>query len=138
VRTGTVRFSFRPLTFLGPDSGQAAEMAAAAGLQGKLYQFVDLVYRNQGEEKSGWVTDAYLRRIAGAVGLDVKRAFAERRGPAARGVLAVAKQDAKEAGVPSTPYFMVGRAGRPAKPLQFEAITVDSFTGALDKVLGGG
>jgi protein-disulfide isomerase len=138
VRTGKVKLDFRPLAFLGADSVQAAEMAAAAGLQAKLYEFADLVYRNQGEEKSGWVTDAYLRRIATAVGLDVSRAFAERRGTAAKGVLAVAKQDAKEAGVPSTPYFMVGRAGRPAKPLQFEAITVDSFSGALDKALAGG
>lgn len=136
VRTGKVRVDLRVLTFLGPDSVQAAELAAAAGLQGKLHQFVDLVYRNQGEEKSGWVTDAYLRRIATAAGLDVKRAFGDRRGPLAKGLLAVARQDAKEADVPSTPWFLVERRGRPAEPLKFGAITVDSFTGALDQALG--
>jgi protein-disulfide isomerase len=137
VRTGKVRLDLRLLTFLGPDSMQAAELAAAAALQGRLYQFVELVYRNQGEEKSGWVTDAYLRRIATASGLDVKRAFGDRRGPVAKGALAVAREHAKEADVPSTPWFLVERRGRPAEPLQFGAITVDSFSGALDKALGG-
>ena len=59
-------------------------MAAAAGRQNRLWQFVDLVYRNLGEENAGWVNDSYLRRIAAAAGLDVGRAFSDRSTPAVR------------------------------------------------------
>ena len=44
---------FRNLSFIGPDSERAARLAAAAGLQDRLWQFTDLIFRNQGAENSG-------------------------------------------------------------------------------------
>ncbi|HEV8152146.1 MAG TPA: thioredoxin domain-containing protein, partial [Solirubrobacteraceae bacterium] len=55
VRTGQVRIVYQDLAFLGPDSVKAAHAAAAAGNQGRLWQFAHLMYANQGEENSGWV-----------------------------------------------------------------------------------
>jgi protein-disulfide isomerase len=112
VRAGRVRLVFRNLAFLGKDSLAAARMAAAAALQNRLWQFVDLVYRNQGEENSGWVTDAYLRRVAAAAGLDVRRAFAERDSSAATRLLAGWQAVAKGAHVTETPTFVLSRGGR--------------------------
>ncbi|MEA2349506.1 MAG: hypothetical protein QOG86_447 [Thermoleophilaceae bacterium] len=111
VRTGRVKLVFHTLAFLGDDSRRGARMAAAAAMQDRLWQFVDLVYRNQGAENTGWVTDAYLRRVALAAGLDTRRAFSDRRSPAASGQLAKARDAARTAGVQSTPTFLVAPPG---------------------------
>jgi protein-disulfide isomerase len=110
VRPGDVRMEFRSLAFIGADSVRAARVAQAAAQQGKLWNFVDLAYRNQGKENSGWATDALLRRLAGAVpGLDADRAFAARNGTAVTGALKAADTLATASGVQSTPTFLVGR-----------------------------
>src|SRR5947209_7430673 len=61
VRSGKVQMQFENLSFIGPDSVRAGQVAAAASQQGKLWNFVDLLYLNQGEENTGYVTSAYLR-----------------------------------------------------------------------------
>ena len=50
--------------------GKGAALHACRGEQGKLWQFQDALYANQGDENSGWVTDALLERIAKRLGLD--------------------------------------------------------------------
>jgi protein-disulfide isomerase len=133
VRAGRVRLVFRNLAFLGADSLVAARMAAAAALQNRLWQFVYLVYRNQGEENSGWITDADLRRVAAAAGLDVRRAFAERRSPAATGLVADWKAAARAARVTETPTFVFSRGGRQVKRM----VGAGDLGGAIDEVLRG-
>jgi protein-disulfide isomerase len=108
-------------------------MAGAAALQNRLWQFVDLVYRNQGEEHSGWLTDAYLRRVATGAGLDVRRAFAERGSVSVRALVVQAKAAATASGVDSTPTFVVTRPGRPAV-----AVTGGGgLSGPIDEALKG-
>lgn len=63
VRPGKVKLDFAVIAFIGPDSETALRAPYAPGLQGRLWNFVDLLYRNQGAENSGWVTDALLRSI---------------------------------------------------------------------------
>ena len=138
VRTGKLRLVFRNLAFIGEDSEEAALMAAAAARQGKLYQFVDLVYRNQGAENTDWVDDDYLRRIARAAGLDVERAMREREDPELRTQLDGAKRAAEDAGIDSTPAFLVQRAGEPPERLEVEALAPGPFTEALDRAVGQG
>jgi protein-disulfide isomerase len=133
VRAGRVKLVFRGLAFLGPDSLRGARMAAAAGRQNRLWQFVDLVYRNQGEERSGWVTDAYLRRVAAGAGLDVRRAFAEWGSAPVWALVAEAKAAAKAVGVDSTPTFIVTRPGR--QPVGING--AGSLSGPIDDALKG-
>jgi protein-disulfide isomerase len=110
VRPGKVSLGFRSLAFIGPDSVRAARVAEAAGRQDRLWNFVDLMYRNQGRENTGYVTDAYLRRLAAAVpGLDADRAFAARDGAAVTKQLEAAQAQATKLGVNSTPTFLVQR-----------------------------
>jgi protein-disulfide isomerase len=137
VRPGRVKIAFRNLAFIGPDSEEAARMAAAAGLQNRLFQFVDLVYRNQGAENDGWVDEDYLRRIGVAIGLDVPRAFAARKRPEVTGALEGAKSEAEQAGVNGTPTLLIFRKGSP-DPVRLEAdeVSVGDVTEALDEALG--
>src|SRR5438067_147658 len=75
VRTGRLRLSLNVLDFLGIDSTRAASMALALAQQNRMWQFAELMYRNQGLEQSGFVTDRYLRALASAIpGVDVPRA----------------------------------------------------------------
>ena len=140
VRQGRVKASLVLLAFLGDDSLEGARMAAAAGRQGKLYQFVDLVYRNQGAEHSGWVTEDYLRRIGRAVGLDVERAFGDWKAPAIAGEIRAANDLRKRSGVTGTPTVLILRAGA-SEPRRLEGDSVlklEDVTDALDEALAGG
>jgi protein-disulfide isomerase len=108
VRTGKARVVFRNLSFIGPDSQKAAQFAAAAGLQNKLWDFVDRFYANQQTENSGYVTDAFLKKVAAEVpGLNATKAFSAVNSSAVAQQLASAQQQAKSAGVNSTPTFVI-------------------------------
>ena len=115
VRPGKVSMSFQSLAFIGPDSVRAARVAQAAAGQDKLWNFADLMYRNQRKENTGYATDAYLRRLVAAIpGLDVNRVFAARNGTAVTKRLESAQALATKLGVNSTPTFLV-RHGSSAK-----------------------
>jgi protein-disulfide isomerase len=137
VRTGRVKMVFRNLAIIGPDSERAARMAAAAGLQNRLWQFGDVMYNNQGEENSGYVTDVYLRRIARGAGVDPKRALADRTSPSVDSQLRQAAALAQAAGVTGTPSLFLARPGQPPQPLAYRSFSVEQFTGPIDAALAG-
>jgi protein-disulfide isomerase len=108
VRSGNVKTEFRGLAFIGEDSERALRFVLAAGLQDRLWQLEDALYRNQGAENSGWVTDDLVRELAGAIeGLDVDRVFEDADGAE---VTAMMQEDASQAQadeVGGTPTLMV-------------------------------
>jgi protein-disulfide isomerase len=119
VRTGKARLQFRNISFIGPDSPRLAQMAAAAGEQNKLFDFIELVYANQGQENSGYATDAFLKKIGGAIpGLDVNRALAARSSAKVAAQLTQAEQLAQTSGVTGTPTVFVGRSGQTPTQVQ--------------------
>ncbi len=106
VRPGRVRLIFRNLDFLGYDSERAALAGVSAANQDRLWQFIDLFFRNQGVENSGYVDDAFLRKIAGAVdGLDAGRVVARANGAPEAPLLDEAAAEAERFGIDSTPAF---------------------------------
>lgn len=133
VRTGRVSIEFRNLSFIGPDSVRTGLAAAAAEEQNKLWNFIDLMYLNQGEENTGYVTTAYLHRLLAAVpGLNVPLAEAASQGRQAAAVLTAANAAAKASGVNATPSFLIGRAGGPLGRFQPGSLTARAFTGEFD------
>ena len=138
VRTGKVKMVFRNLTFIGPDSQSAAKVASAAGLQNRLWQFIDLFYANQQVENTGYVTDAFMRQIAGGVtGLNVPQVFRDRNSQAVASELAQADSLASQAGITSTPSFQISRGNAAPVRLNYSDLTSGSFTPTIDKVLAG-
>jgi protein-disulfide isomerase len=137
VRTGRVLVVFRNLDFIGHDSERAGRMAAALGEQDSLFQFASLMYRNQGLENTGYVTDTYLRALAGAIpGADVSRALAARASAAVAAQLSEARTLARRFAVKSTPSFLLYRSGQP--PLRFSPASLQSgsFDAPLQRLLG--
>jgi protein-disulfide isomerase len=138
VRTGKVRMVFRDLAFLGEDSVTAGRAAAAAGAQNKLWQFIDAFYADQGEENSGYVTDSFIRDIAGKVpGLDVARLMRDRSAPFTLQQIQQARAEKNRLGVSTTPTFFLQRGRGPTQQLQFSDFKPSDFTGPIDSALGG-
>jgi len=136
VRTGKVRMVFQPLAFIGEDSVRGARAALAAGDQGKLWTFLDLIYHNQGAENSGYMTDAILRRLGAAIpGLDVARMLGARNAPTVDQALSTANTQASGFGIDSTPSFVLGPTGKPGVELTVNQLTVDELTGPIDAAL---
>ena len=110
VKPGKVKLRFVGMAFLGPDSEKALLHVLAAGEQGKLWQFADALYANQGDENSGWVTDDLLKQISGDLGLDYAKLTSDADGPA---VLQQANSMAAEAPAAQDPgYALVLHPGR--------------------------
>ena len=139
VRSGRVRLILYALDTIGHDSERAARVAYAIGEQDRLYQFVALMYANQGSENTSYVTDLYLRALAGAIpGVDVGRALAARNGVGPSGELAQARALASSLHVSVTPSFLLYRTGSPPRRFSPGSLDAGSFTAAIERLLRGG
>lgn len=107
VRKGKVKVDFRNLTIIGPESVGAGAAALAAGTQGRGWSYVDLFYRNQGDENSGYADDdAFLRALAKAAGVrNLAKWDAERAEMAAK--VEETSQEATNLGFDGTPSFAI-------------------------------
>lgn len=78
VRPGKVDTEFRGFPFIGSDSVKGYRFLLAAAEQNKLWNLQEAMYRNQGGENSGWITDDLIRELASQIpGLDVEKLFAD-------------------------------------------------------------
>jgi protein-disulfide isomerase len=69
VQTGKAKIDFRNFTIISEESKPAGAAAIAAGAQGRGWEYIELFYRNQGEERSGYVTDEFMTSIAKGAGV---------------------------------------------------------------------
>ena len=132
VKSGKVKMVFQNYAFIGPDSLTAARAAEAAGKQNKLWNFIDVFYNNQGTENTDYVTDKFLTKIADGAGVDSKKMLTDRQDPKVDQAIALAQQAAQQAGVNSTPTFILKKAGAPAQKLsaaQVEAAIAKATAG---------
>ena len=112
VRTGKLRFAMRAFGYVGPDSVPAAAYAWAASKQDKLHDFTRLWYANQGEENSGYVTDAFARRIASGVArLDAERLIRDAKTVPVRSLGQRTSDEFERRKLTGTPSFLIGKTG---------------------------
>ncbi|HEU5206798.1 MAG TPA: thioredoxin domain-containing protein [Gaiellaceae bacterium] len=134
VRTGKVKAEFRGFPFIGDDSVKAHRFLLAAARQNKLWNLQEALYRNQGGENSGWVTDDLIRRVAGEIpGLDADQLFADASLPAIEQEAAGAGAAASSAGITGTPTFLIGIGDQQPYLVSFGAL--DQMRAALDDAL---
>jgi len=112
VRTGVARIEFRNYAIIGEESVPAGAAAIAAGRQGRGWNFVELFYRNQGTERSGYVTDEFLTAIAKKAGVgDIARWNRERESKRILAQVDRTSEEARELGFTGTPSFAVEGPG---------------------------
>jgi hypothetical protein len=123
VRTNIVKIQYRsymtaslpyPNIFV---SQQAA--ALAAGVQDRLWNFVEIFYHEQGQERTRYVTGAYLDGIAGQIpGLDLSKWESDRQNSQLTEQVAEDDHAARTTRFPDAPVFVIGRTGGKLAPWQ--------------------
>jgi protein-disulfide isomerase len=136
VRTGKVRMELRLLGFVGPDSLRAAKALWAAGQQHRLWNATALLYENQGQENTGYVTDAFLRKILGGVaGLDVERAMGAREAAAVKAEIGASHTAQNVYAVTATPTLLIGPTGGDLRKIAEQTPSPEQLGATLDDAL---
>ncbi len=130
VRDGRVRLELRLLAFIGPDSQRGRQVAHAAALQNRMWEYTDLFFHNQGPENSGYATNSFLERLARQTpGLDAAQLVEDFGNPEAEALTRQAERLGRRLQVDGTPsFYLVRDGGRP------EPVEIDN----LDEALGSG
>jgi protein-disulfide isomerase len=134
VQNGEAKIDFRNFTIIGPQSTPAGAAAIAAGEQGRGWNFVELFYRNQGAEDSGYATDAFLTAIAKGAGVsDIAKWNTDRKSKHVLGEVAATTAEAEKLGFSGTPSFALEGPGASGR----EAIGTPSSVGDLESAISG-
>lgn len=136
VRTGKVQIDLRMIPIIGDDSVAAERAAAGAAKQDRLWNFSDVFFYNQGAENSGYVTDAFLKRMYAASGVDATKASAYAASSASAADLESAINMANRYRVDGTPTFLVGKKGGTLTKLDSGQNGADGLKSAIDGLLG--
>jgi protein-disulfide isomerase len=137
VRPGKIKTEYRGFPFIGPDSVKALRFILAAGLQDRLWQYQEALYRYQGDENAGWVTDELLRERAEEVpGLDADQLFVDAESDEITREADEAAGEAEAAGIPGTPTFFV-KIGDDEPYYIDIALDLALMRAALDDALAG-
>jgi protein-disulfide isomerase len=132
VKGGQVKLVYRDFIIISEESIPAGEAAIAAGEQGKGWTFIELFYRNQGEERSGYVTEKFLESIGKAAGIpDIARWNQERKSHKFKKQVEETTNQADKLGFTGTPSFAV--EGPHSKGL--ELLGTPESTGAIEEAI---
>jgi protein-disulfide isomerase len=114
VRSGKAKYEFKPWVIIGPQSKPASAAALAAGEQDHFFNYIELFYRNQGEENSGYVTNEFMTAIAkGAQVPDIARWNKDRGSAKWPPMLSAIDSEANQLGLSGTPSIqIVGPKGK--------------------------
>ncbi len=132
VKNGEVKIDFRNFTIIGPQSVDAGAAALAAGEQGRGWNFVELFYKNQGGENSGYADDAFLKAIAEGAGVKDMAKWNKDRADL-RSEVEETSQEAQQLGFNGTPSFAIEGPNTDG----LEAIGTPSSTGAFEEEIEG-
>jgi protein-disulfide isomerase len=132
VQSGKAKLDFRNFTIIGPQSKPAGAAAIAAGEQGRGWNFVELFYRNQGTEDSGYANDEFLTAIAKAAGVpDLAKWNRARQSQAVIERVEATSAEAENLGFTGTPSFALEGSGADG----VEAIGTPSSADALESAI---
>jgi len=127
VRPGKLRIEYRNLETAThePEVFRAEQIAAmAAGKQNRAWYYIELFYRQQSQENSGYVNEGFLRSLAQQTpGLNLTAWLAARSDPEYATQITTDAQAANNAGFTGTPAFQIGRTGGALKKFEYESLT---------------
>lgn len=112
-----------PLMDLHPQAFRAAEAANAANAQGKFFEFIDVLYKNQKA-----LDDASLKRYAAEIGLDVKRFEADLASNRFAAEIRKDREDGINYGIKGTPTIFVNG-------VRVNELSAAAFKAAIEKAL---
>ncbi len=112
VKNGEANITFRNYTIIGEQSPPAGAATLAAGKQGRGWYYLELFYRNQGEENSGYVTDEFMEAIAKGAGVkNLAQWNKERKSKPIKEEVTKTTEEAQNFGFTGTPSFAIKGPG---------------------------
>jgi len=134
VRSGEAKIDFRNYTIISQESIPAGAAAIAAGRQGRGWSYIELFYRNQGPEASGYVTDAFMTEIAKGAGVpNIARWNKDRKSAKVIKEVEDTTAEAQQLGFTGTPSFAVTGPG--AKGM--ETLGTPGSAGEIEEAIEG-
>ena len=137
VRPGKLKVEVRPVAIRGGDSFRGQSATIAAGTQNKEFNFMQLLYVNQGIENTGWLDDNMVKSAASSIpGLDVGLFLKQVSSSTVAEQVKTVDAQASADGLDRTPTILVGKTGT-----KLRAVTVTSASdpsavaAAVDAVL---
>ena len=132
VRTGKVKIEARPIAFIGPDSERGRAGALAAAKQNRMFNYMQLLYLNQGTENTGWLSDAMATAAASSIpGLDLQAWSSARNSSAVKDQSTQFDDQATTDKVTETPTVLVGRTGGNLQKAEVSLSNIDSLSAAI-------
>lgn len=132
VKQGIVKIDFRYMAIIGEESIAAGAAAHAAGLQHRSWNFIEIFYRNQGEENSGYAADdEFLEAVAKAAGVEDLERWNEDRAGLDKWV-EENQEEAEAVGFEGTPSFTVRG---PGSNEELVAVGTPGSTEALEEAI---
>jgi protein-disulfide isomerase len=108
VRKGEAKIVFRNFTIIGEQSLPAGAATLAAGEQGRGWFYLELFYRNQGAENSGYVTDEFMTSVAKGAGVkNIAKWDEERKSKRLTEEVETTTGQANKVGFTGTPSFAI-------------------------------
>jgi protein-disulfide isomerase len=140
VRTGKMKIEYHSLETAtrDPETFHTQQIAAlAAGKQNLMWAYVELFYHEQGQEDTGYVTEAYLQGLAQQVpGLSLAKWTVARSDPTYANQVSTDAQSANANSFTGTPSFLLGKTGETLQPFSPSSFSEPSaFTPTIDKLL---
>jgi protein-disulfide isomerase len=143
VRGGKLKIEYHSLKSATRDAEtfKRQQVAAlAAGKQNHMWEYIELFYREEGRENSGYVTERYLQRLAERVtGLNLIAWSAARNGADLVNTLITDAEVASDAGLTATPSFLIRKTGGPLLKLRVNSLTNPlPYARVIERLLKGG
>jgi len=133
VAQGQAKLSFRNFIVIGAQSEPAGAAALAAGEQGRGWNYVNLFYRNQGKEGSGYADDEFLTAIAKAAGVkDLAKWNEDRNSAKLKGEVRKSNEEARRLGFEGTPSFAIKGPGTNGLELLGNLSSADEMEAAIN------
>jgi protein-disulfide isomerase len=108
IKEGKAKLVFRNFTIIGPQSAPAGAAALAAGAQGRGWEYIELFYRNQGKENSGYADDEFLTAVAKGAGVkNIAKWETDRKGTKFTDQVTATTEEAQRLGFTGTPSFAI-------------------------------
>jgi protein-disulfide isomerase len=142
IRTGKVLYETRTLDFLDnnfgtTDSNRGARYLNAAGFQNKMQDLQALIYSNQGQEGTGYMTEKWLETLGSKIpGFDTKKAATDANTAKAKGLIGEANTLFQKYGGTGTPTVLVGPNGGTLAQIQVNNVTdASQYKAGIDAAL---
>jgi protein-disulfide isomerase len=133
VRDGQAKLVFRPIAFIHPLTSERGALGAeAAAMQDAMWPFVELIYRNQGNERDDWLTEDVMLDAVEALGLDADQWKQDFDGAAVGEAFVATETQAQEDQVDVTPTFVI--RGPNGERTVTGAVELSELQAAVDEV----